>query len=50
MAKTTVIIYLNFDGVGLEDNALKESVYQYLTDLIEDDSLAYYIEETNNEK
>ena len=50
MAKTTVAIYLNFDDVGLEENTLKEAVYQYLTDLIEDDSLVYYVEETNNEK
>jgi len=50
MAKTTVTIYLDFDGVGLEEDALKESVYQYLTDLIEDDTLAYYVGETNNEK
>jgi len=43
MAKTTVTIYLEFDDVEHDENTLKEAVYQYLTDLIDDDSLAYYI-------
>jgi hypothetical protein len=50
MAKTTVAIYLCFDDVGLDEDTLKKEVYQYLNDLIEDDSLVYYVEETNNEK
>jgi hypothetical protein len=45
MPETTVTIYLKFDGTGHDDNTLKESLYQYLTDLIDDDSLVYYIKE-----
>lgn len=45
MSSTTVTIYLEFDDVEHDENTLKEAVYQYLTDLIEDDSLAYYVNE-----
>jgi hypothetical protein len=45
MPETTVTIYLKFDGIGHDENTLKESLYQYLTDLIDDDSLVYYINE-----
>lgn len=45
MPKTTVTIYLEFDDIGHEEDALKESIHQYLTDLIDDDSLVYYINE-----
>lgn len=45
MPKTTVTIYLEFDDIGHDENTLKESLYQYLTDLIDDDSLVYYINE-----
>ena len=45
MPKTTVTIYLEFDDIGHEEDALKEAIHQYLTDLIDDDSLVYYINE-----
>ena len=50
MVRTAVTIHLYLDDIGLDEATLKKEVYQYLNDLIEDDSLVYYVEETNNEK
>ncbi len=50
MPETTVTIYIKCDGVGHDENTLKESLYQHLIYLIEDDSLVYYINEEMGEK
>ena len=46
MGHSEVVIRLEFDEIDFEggEDALKESVYQYLTELIEDDNLAYEVE------
>ncbi len=46
MGQSEVVIRLEFDDFDFDgsEDALKESVYQYLTELIEDDNLAYEVE------
>ena len=40
-----VLITLEFEGDANDEETVKEAVYQYLTALIEDDSLDYEVEE-----
>jgi len=40
-ASTKVVIELDFDGHCMDDNALKHGVYDYLYQLMDDDSLYY---------
>ena len=40
-----VIIELEFEGDGESPETVKETVYQYLEDLIQDDSLSYTVTE-----
>lgn len=42
---TRVTIQLEFEGNGLPEDALREAVYQYLYELMEDESLDYEVEE-----
>lgn len=46
MGQSEVVIRLEFDEFDFDgsEDALRESVYQYLTELMEDDSLAYEVE------
>lgn len=46
MGQSEVVIRLAFDDDDFDgsEDALRESVYQYLTELMEDDSLAYEVE------
>lgn len=47
MSQSEVVIRLEFDDDDFngDPNALRESVYQYLTDLMEDDRLCYSVED-----
>jgi len=42
---TRVTIELEFEGTDLPEDALRESVYAYLEELIQDESLDYTVEE-----
>lgn len=42
---TRVRIELEFEGSDLPEDALREAVYQYLEELIADDSLDFTVEE-----
>jgi hypothetical protein len=46
MGQSEVVIRLQYDDDDFDGNAdaLRESVYQYLTDLMEDDRLCYSVE------
>lgn len=46
MEHSEVVIRLEFDEIDFEgsEEALKESVYEYLTELIENDDLSYEVE------
>jgi len=46
MGQSEVVIRLAFDDDDFEgsEDALRESVYQYLTELMEDDRLCYSVE------
>ena len=42
---TKVVIELEFEGNGLDKATLKEAVYAYLEELINDDSLDFEVKE-----
>ena len=42
-----VTITLDFEGTNLNEDALRESVYSYLEELIADESLDYTVEGQN---